>query len=165
MAGTIDTAALTRDIIRTQNKLDALERKVRTKILRKAARAAAAPVVKELKRQATVGPRRELRRTMGQTVKTEAGGVVVARAGQSITKRRNRRAVHLHLVDQDTAPHVIANAAFTNQAGELIRGDLNHPGTTGDEFVESTQRKTLPLQLQEFANKAKEEIKKEVPTL
>ena len=161
----IDSSALQRDVRKAIRKVESIKPKLERSILRKAMRAANAPVVKALRNNATRGETRRLRRTMGQQVTTETGGGttrVAGVSGQSRRKAKKMGAVHIHLVDQDTKPHVIPNAAFTNQAGELIRGDLEHPGTTGDQFVEVAQKRSQAESLKQFAAKAAKEIDKEM---
>jgi len=161
MPESIDVALLQRDIARTTNRLESLDKKIRKKILRKAMRAATKPILKELRQQAT---RRtgNLKRIFAVQVTTEKGELIVGKAGQKKAMRKRRKAPHLHLVDQDTKPHTIKGAAFMNRAGELIRGDMEHPGTTGDKFVESVQRATKTIALKAFADKSAAELKAEV---
>lgn len=156
----IDVALLQRDIARTTKRLGSLDKKIRKKILRKAMRAATKPVLKELRQQAT---RRtgNLKRTLAAKV-TQKGVVINGVAGQAFAKRNRRHAPSLHLVDQDTKPHTIKGTAFMNRSGELIRGDMEHPGTTGDKFVESVQRATKTIALKAFADKSAAELKAEV---
>ena len=161
----IDAAALQRDVTRAIKKIGTIKPKLERLIMRKAMRAANAPVVKALRNSATKGETRKLRRTMGQQVKTTtvAGATaVIGTSGQNRRKAKKLGAVHIHLVDQDTRPHVIPGAAFTNPAGELIRGDLQHPGTTGDQFAEDAQKRSQAESLKQFAAKAAKEIDKEM---
>ena len=164
----IDSAKLDRDVRRTLAKLAKLKPSLERKVLRKAMRAGLAPVVKALKANATRGESKALSRSMGQQTITEraTGGLrIVGVAGQSRKKAKKLHAAHIHLVDQDTKPHTIPGAAFINRAGELIRGDLEHPGTTGDEFVEHTAQQTQKQSLRLFADKAASEVEKEMAKL
>jgi HK97 gp10 family phage protein len=153
----IDTAALERDIRKTNAKLREMGVKVQKKVLRKAARAGAAPVLKALRANS---PKRRgrFKRTLKQEVKTEANGTVIARIGQDRKKAKQAGTVHIHIIDQGTKPHAIVRGRFRNEYDELPKGPYQHPGQFGQVFVERTQRETRAVLTREFAKKAAQEV-------
>ena len=159
----VDTASLERDIRRTRKKLETLAVKVQKQVLRKATRAAGAPVVKALRNNAPTD-RRRLRRTMGQQVRTMKDGSVEGTVGQNRRAAKRWNAPHIHLVDQPTRSHSITGA-FETSDGRLIRGTFSHPGTRGHDFVSETQQQTERQSLDAFAKKASQEVDKEAAKL
>jgi len=159
----IDTAKLAADIARINTRLKKLPAKIQNKVIRKALRPAAAIVAKKLKAEAPTG-NKTLRRTFGTQVTTDkTAGKIVAKIGQSRAKLKKYKAVHVHRVDQDTRPHEITGAFFSG--GELMTGTFQHPGTTGDQFMERSARQTVNQQQQAFAKKAAAEIDAEAAKL
>lgn len=160
----IDVAALEQDIRRATKRLETVESKIQKRVLRKCVRAAGNVMLKGLRNNSPVDDR-DLKKTFAQQVRTESGkGVIASYSGQSKTKRRRRRAAHLHVVDQPTKAHTIVGT-FRGIDGKLREGSFWHPGTTGHDFVDKTAREKRIQALQAFAQKLGAEVDSEVSKL
>jgi len=169
----------------TISKMRLLNRRVRTRVLRKSIRAGGSVVLKAAKAKAPK-VNRGLSKSLIQKVKTFRDGNVISIVGQDLSKVRrggsNQKkrlrgggisgrgdTVPIHLVERPTRSHIVPRRrgkvlAFEKAGKRRRKGSLiftmriRHPGTTGKRFIERVQRETASSVRKAIARKAAAEI-------
>jgi hypothetical protein len=165
-------------VAETVKRLEALPRRARKSIVRKAVRAGGAPFVKAVKANV---PRRTgiLKRSITQKVVTYQQGVVtLSIIGQQKGKSRlqTKKAkkgrggisgrgdvVPIHFIEEDIKPHVIPGpVAIRTPGGQVVMAsNIKHPGVKGRHPVRKAARQAERAAIRAFQDKMATEVDKE----